>query len=317
MPSKVKTMLNVFSSLKSFFISKAILVSCVFIKKLSFPAVKFLRFFLSLMNIFYFFPLKISHKKISLFSIKAEVIKNKEKSSPLVILYFHGGGFLMGLNWIHRRFISSLAQKVHATYYLIDYPLLPEAPFPLALDECLQFYEAIIQINNFAASQIVFIGDSAGGNLALSTLISLRNNNKVLPSGAILLSPWTDLTLSGCSLELNKAVDPIIPGHLLSPLVKAYTNNKVDATNPLVSPLLADLSGLPPILVQVGKREVLFDDSKRLADKLANSDVKVKLEVMDEGYHIHPVLFPECPKSKAVLIIIEKFIWEVSRNIAC
>ena len=266
------------------------------------------------MDIFYFFPLKISHKKISFFHIKAEEIKRKRKSSPLIILYFHGGGFLMGINWIHRRFVSSLAQKVHATYYLINYPLLPEAPFPIALDQCLKFYDAV-QTNSSSVSQIVFIGDSAGGNLALSTLISLRNNNKVLPSGAILLSPWTDLTLSGCSLDLNKEIDPIIPQHLLSPLVKAYTKNKVDATNPLVSPLLADLSGLPPILVQVGEQEVLFDDSKRLADKLVNSGVKVKLEVMDEGYHIHPVLFPECPKSKAVLISIEKFICEISRNI--
>ena len=126
-------MLNVFSSLKSFFTSKAILVSCVFIRKFSFSTVKFLRFFLSLMDIFYFFPLKISHKKISFFHIKAEEIKRKRKSSPLIILYFHGGGFLMGINWIHRRFVSSLAQKVHATYYLINYPLLPEAPFPIAL----------------------------------------------------------------------------------------------------------------------------------------------------------------------------------------
>lgn len=244
-------------------------------------------------------------------SVKVESITRKGRSAPLAILYFHGGGFVIPITWVHRRFASILAQKLHVTCYLVDYSLLPKEPFPKALDECLEVYKALLSLD-LPASRIVFMGDSAGGNLALSTLIALRNNKEDLPLGAILLSSWTDLTLSGNSLYSKKEIDPIVPVHTLPKVVKAYGGGKVKAPHPLMSPLSADLRSLPPFLIQVGTHEVLLDDSLRLADKLTKAGVKVTLEVRKDMYHIHPVLFPALRESQNALISIEKFISELA-----
>ena len=205
-----------------------------------------------------------------------------------VLLFFHGGGYCSGSILSHRRMVTEGGRAGGARTLAVGYRLAPEHPFPAALDDALTAWRFLAR-QGIAAAQIAVGGDSAGAGLTLALIQELRRSGEPLPGCAWLVSPWTDLTLSGASLATRDAVDPLIHKAYLRELADAYLPAGMDRRDPRVSPLYADLRGLPPMLIQVGSAEALLDDAARLAAAAGAADVAVTLEIWPHMIHAWPV----------------------------
>ena len=210
------------------------------------------------------------------------------------ILYFHGGAYIAMSAKTHRAITSRLAVWSDARLFALDYRLAPENPFPAALDDALAAYRALIAAGT-PPSRIVVAGDSAGGGLALALLLALRNAADQLPAAAVLFSPWTDLAATGNSIVANNSADPVFFGSWVASIARYYLAD-TPSTDPLVSPVYADLTGLPPLLIQVGDTEVLLDDSRRVAENARQVGVEATLQIWPgppHGWHIFASILPE------------------------
>ncbi len=216
--------------------------------------------------------------------VPAEWIGAGAPSSGPTLLYLQGGGYTIGSVATYREFTSRLARAVAGRCLVIEYRLAPEHPHPAAVDDALGAYRFLLREGRDPRS-IVIAGDSAGGGLTLATLLSARDAALPLPAAAVLLSPWTDLTLSGESMRTKAEADVMLQRAWLESCVADYTAGK-PAHAPLVSPLFGHLERLPPLLIQVGTEETLLDDAKRLAERAAKAGVAVELEVWPEMIHI-------------------------------
>lgn len=200
------------------------------------------------------------------------------------LLYLHGGAYVTGSPGSHRGLMSHLARTGECTVFAPDYRLAPEHPYPAALDDALSAYQYLLEIG-YAAENILIGGDSAGGGLALMTALAIRDRGLPQLAGMLLLSPWTDLSQSGGSNRSNKAIDP-----MLDPAWGAWAGpafaGSLSLTDPAVSPLFAELTGLPPMLIQVASDEILLDDSRALADKAREAGVDVDIEIFDGLWHV-------------------------------
>lgn len=205
-----------------------------------------------------------------------------------VLLFFHGGGYCSGSILSHRRLVTEAGRAAKARTLAIEYRLAPEHPFPAALDDAFSAWN-FLRINGVAAAHIVVGGDSAGGGLTVALINRLRDAGEPLPGCAWLISPWTDLTLSGSTLATKDSVDPIIHKAYLAELVDAYLPPAVDRRDPRVSPLYAGLNGFPPTLIQVGACETLLDDSTRFAAAAGAANVAVTLEIWPDMIHAWPM----------------------------
>jgi len=201
-----------------------------------------------------------------------------------VLLYFHGGGYCSGSIVSHRRMVTEAGRKAGRRTLAVDYRLAPEHPFPAALEDALKAW-SFLRAQGIAARDIAVAGDSAGGGLTLALMNHLRDAGMELPICGWLVSPWADLTLSGSTLTTKDAVDPIIHPAYLRELREAYLPPGMDPRDPRVSPLFANLSGLPPLLIQVGSAEGLLEDSTRLASAAGAAEVAVTLEIWPEMIH--------------------------------
>ena len=201
-----------------------------------------------------------------------------------VILYFHGGVYVISDAFLAAGLASEVGRRTHAKVISVDYRLAPEHPYPAAVDDALAAYEALLD-DGIAPSDIAFAGESAGGGLAIATLINARDHGLALPAAAYLMSPYVDLTLAGMSMESKRDADPLLNRELLEPRVADYTAGQ-DAALALISPVFADLSGLPPLIIQAGSHEVLLDDAVRLARQAATADVEVTLEITPRVPHV-------------------------------
>ena len=220
------------------------------------------------------------------------------------VLYFHGGGYVAGSLDSHTELMGSIARACRAPVLGIDYRLAPEHPYPAALDDAVASYERLLG-NGIDPARVVIGGDSAGGGLTLACLLALRSAGTPLPAGAILISPWTDLSGSGASMHGRLAADPMLSGDLLGPMAAAYAG-EAELTDPGVSPLFGDLAGLPPLLVQVGDDEVLLDDSTRLAARAEAAGVSAQLHVFEGAFHVFQ-MFPALPESREALAEMGRF----------
>lgn len=200
------------------------------------------------------------------------------------ILYLHGGAYISGGSRSHVPIAGQLANAAGATAWLIDYRLAPEFPYPAAVDDALAAYRGLLDMK-IPAAKIAIAGDSAGGGLSLATTLAIRDAGLPLPAALALLSPWTDLTLSGESMQSKIAVDPMLGPLWLEWAAGMYAEGTL-RTAPGVSPLFADLGGFPPLLVHVGSDEVLLDDSTFLARRAADAGVDVTLRVFDGLWHV-------------------------------
>ena len=228
-------------------------------------------------------PTDVRCREVSINGVAGEWIEASVADSG-IILYLHGGAYALGSINVHREWIARLASSTHTRALAINYRLAPEHPFPAALDDTLSTYRWLLDQGTDPA-QIFIAGDSAGGGLALATLLSLHDVGDPLPAGAICISPWTDLALSGASIQSNTKLDPILDPDSLQMYAGYYAGDQ-DLTLPLLSPLYADLTGLPPLLIQVGSDEILLDDARSLAGRAREAGVNVTLEVWDEMFHV-------------------------------
>jgi monoterpene epsilon-lactone hydrolase len=216
-----------------------------------------------------------------------------------VVLYLHGGVYVIGDAFIAAELASQIGRRTRAKVISVDYRLAPEHPYPAAVDDALAAYEALLQ-NGTAPSDIVFAGESAGGGLAIATLVNARDDGLPLPAAAFVMSPYADLTLAGTTLETKREVDPLLSRELLQPRVTDYTSGQ-DAALGLISPIFADLSGLQPLIIQAGTHEVLLDDAVRLARQAATADVVVTLDITPRVPHVFQAYNPILDEAAAAL----------------
>jgi acetyl esterase/lipase len=216
-----------------------------------------------------------------------------------VVLYFHAGVYAMGDAFLAADLASQVGRRTRAKVISVDYRLAPEHPYPAAVDDALAAYEALLQ-NGTAPSDIVLAGESAGGGLAVITMVNARDHGLPLPAAALAMSPYADLTLAGTSMDTKSEVDPLMSRAGLQPRVTDYTSGQ-DAALGLISPIFADLSGLPPLVIQAGSHEVLLDDAVRLAQQAANADVEVTLDITPGVPHVFQAYYPMLDEATAAL----------------
>jgi len=226
-----------------------------------------------------------------------------------IILYCHGGGYFWGNLPAMRNMLARLSSLAGARVFSLDYRLAPEAPFPAALDDAVAAYLWLIEDQHIDPGQLAVGGDSAGGGLTLSLMGALKEKGRFLPGAAFLFSPWTDLTVSGDSIEANAKNDPVITSAELQWAAQLYLNGK-DGRTSLVSPLFSNLSGLPPILVQVGSTETLLDDSTRLADAVRGLDGRCTLEIWPHMHHVWQLNSFFLPEGRRALANVAHFVDE-------
>jgi monoterpene epsilon-lactone hydrolase len=201
-----------------------------------------------------------------------------------VVLYFHGGVYVMGDAALAAELASQVGRRTQAKVISVDYRLAPEHPYPAAVDDAHAAYEALLE-GGFDPSDIVFAGESAGGGLAVATLVNARDHGLPLPAAGYVMSPYADLTLAGTTIDAKRELDPLLSREALQARVPDYTAGQ-DAALGLISPVFADLSGLPPLIIQAGSHEVLLDDAVRLAQQAATADVEVTLEITPRVPHV-------------------------------
>jgi acetyl esterase/lipase len=227
-------------------------------------------------------------ERVDLGELAAEFSIAPGSDPSRVLLFFHGGGFCSGSVASHRRLVTEAGRAARMRTLAVGYRLAPENPFPAAHEDAMTAWRYLLG-RGIAAERIVVGGDSAGGNLTISLVNRLRAADQEAPACTWLISPWTDLTMSGPSLSLKDAVDPIIHKNYLEELAKAYVPPGIDRGDPLISPLFSVLRGFPPTLIQVGSSETLLDDATRLAAALAAADVPLTLEVWPQMIHAWPL----------------------------
>ena len=203
------------------------------------------------------------------------------------LIFFHGGGYCSGSIRSHRGMVAEAGRAAGVATLAVGYRLAPEHPFPAALEDALTVWDALMAQGADPAA-IAVGGDSAGGGLTLALMISLKRHRRPLPACGWLISPWVDLAMTGASLTAKAAVDPLISEAYLNELARQYLAG-ADPADPLISPLHADLTGLPPLLIQVGSAETLLDDATRLAERAGAGDVAVTLEVWPHMIHGWPL----------------------------
>jgi monoterpene epsilon-lactone hydrolase len=201
-----------------------------------------------------------------------------------VLLYFHGGVYVIGSAASSVALVADLVRRSGVRAVTVDYRLGPEHPYPAAVDDGRAAYEGLLRAG-YEPAQILLAGESAGGGLAVATLLALREAGLPQPAGALLMSPYADLTLSGETLSLKEPVDALLSPTGLRARIDDYVAG-ADASDPYISPILGDLHGLPPLLIQVGSHEVLLSDALRLASRAAIDDVSVTLEVTPGVPHV-------------------------------
>lgn len=201
-----------------------------------------------------------------------------------VIFYCHGGGYSTGSSLYARTLTGKLAMSTSMDVLSFDYRLAPEHPYPAALEDAMRVWNYLMLLG-YGARDIIVAGDSAGGNLALTMALKIKEQQRLLPRGLVLMSPWTDLTSSGKSYEKKADIDPVLNADYLAEMIHNYADGQ-DLKNPFVSPLFGDYEGFPPTYIQVGSNEILQDDSVLLYKRLLKANVSVKMDIFDGMWHV-------------------------------
>jgi epsilon-lactone hydrolase len=239
--------------------------------------------------------------------VKAEWITATNAAPDRVIMYLHGGGYVMGSIETHRELVARLSKAAQARGLVLDYRLAPENPFPAAVDDSITAYRWLLA-QGYKPERIVIAGDSAGGGLAVSTLVALRDLGAPLPAAGVCISPWVDFEAEGESMTSRAAKDPLVTREMILNLAKMYLGEKGSLREPLAAPLNAYLNDLPPLFIQVGNSEVLLDDSTRLADKAKESGVDATLQIWDEMPHVWHLAAPILPEGQEAIDKIGEFV---------
>lgn len=226
--------------------------------------------------------------------------------SKQVVMYFHGGAFMVGSPSSHRDLAWRLSQSSGMKVLVVDYRLTPEHIFPAPLDDAIAVYEWLLN-NGYENSDIAFAGDSAGGNMTLSVMLAAKDKSLPLPAAGICISPWADLTHSGDSIESNKNRDPMLPVNVLADAAKVYAG-EVDLADPKVSPIFGDFSGFPPLMVFCGSTEILLSDALRITEQAKQAAVEVDYKAWHKQAHAFPAMAQFIPEARQAILDMGSFL---------
>ena len=251
-------------------------------------------------------PPNIAIEPVEANGVACEWVIGSRADRNKVLLWVHGGGFSNGSPKTHRAFASHLSEATGAAVLLPDYRLAPESPFPAAIADVTAVYQWLIAQGR-EAEMIMMGGDSAGANLAVESLISLQATGQPLPAAVVLTSPWLDLTQSGETITTNAEAEPSTTRESLDAAAQLYAGGK-DASDPLISPLFAELHDLPPMFIQVGGDELLLSDSTRFAERLEAAGCEVELEVWPEMWHTWHGWMQTLPEARRAMEAIGQYV---------
>ena len=251
-------------------------------------------------------PPDVKVERVNVPAAPAEWLRPPSAVPGRVVLYLHGGGYVIGSPRSHRHLAAAIAGAAGASALLLDYRLAPEHPFPAAVEDATAAYRWLLD-QAIAPERIVIAGDSAGGGLTVATLLALREARVPLPAGGVCISPWVDLTCSGASYVTKADADPIVERSGVEEMARAYLGATPPRT-PLASPLFADLRGLPPLLIHVGTDEVLLDDAVQLAERAKAAGVDATLEVYDRMIHVWHWFLPMLDEAQTAVEAIGRFV---------
>jgi monoterpene epsilon-lactone hydrolase len=227
------------------------------------------------------------------------VISEAARSSDFVVLYFHGGAFMSGSPQTHLDPARRLSESSGAKVLVLDYTLTPGAVFPRQLEQAAAVYQWLLE-NGHSGSQMAFAGDSAGGNMTLAVMLLLKQKNVALPAAGLCFSPWADLTHSGDSITANAKADPMLPVNVLIDAAEVYAGD-ANLDDPLVSPVFADYTGLPPLLVYAGSSEILLDDAVRIKAEAESAGVEVLYQIWHKQPHAFTGIGQFIPEARQAL----------------
>jgi acetyl esterase/lipase len=228
---------------------------------------------------------ELNYEEVTIDGIPSEWVSVKRSHmKKYVLLYCHGGGYNTGSYKYARSITNKLAESTSMDVLSFDYRLAPEHPYPAAIEDAQKIWNHLMYLG-YGARDIILVGDSAGGNLALELALTLKKQNRLLPRGLILFSPWTDLTRSGRSHKTKQELDPILTEDYLTQAIHDYANG-LELSDPSISPLFGDYKDFPPVLVQAGSNGILLSDSKELHKKLVHDRVCTKLSVFEGMWHV-------------------------------
>jgi epsilon-lactone hydrolase len=250
-------------------------------------------------------PKDIQIKKQTIEGIKSEWLIPSGANSEKLILYVHGGGYVSGSCSDHRGFVSKFAQFTGVTNLIFEYRLAPENTFPAALDDSVKIYRKLLSLG-YKPENILMAGESAGGGLCLATLLALKEKNIPLPVAAVAISPWTDLTCSGESYKTKNRYSPA-PLNSWNVFSNHYCGN-IPANHPLISPLFGDLKGLPPLFINSGVNDELFDDGRNFSLKAKKAGVDVTFRAGENMIHCYPLLAPMFSEATEAMNEIVEFV---------
>jgi len=250
-------------------------------------------------------PAEVKVERVTAPAVPAEWLRPPSAAPGRVVLYLHGGGYVIGSPRSHRHLAAAIAAAARSSALLLEYRCAPEAPFPAAVDDAVAAYRWLLD-QGVSAGGIVIAGDSAGGGLTGAALLALRDARLPLPAAGVCISPWVDLTCSGASYATKAASDPIVKRAGVDEMARAYLGT-ADPRTPLASPLFADLRGLPPLLIQVGSEEVLLDDSIQLAERAKAAGVDTTLEVWEQMIHVWHWFLPMLDEAEEAVAAIGRF----------
>jgi acetyl esterase/lipase len=248
----------------------------------------------------------VKRTPVSANGVEAEWLDAPGARTDRAVLYLHGGGYVLGSVNSHRDMIARVSAAANARALGLNYRLAPETPFPGAVDDAVSAYQFLLA-QGLTPGHIVIAGDSAGGGLTAATLLAIRERALPRPAAGVLLSPWVDLEGTGESMNGGVSDDPMVRRDLIAAMAPPYLAGK-DPKTPLAAPLHADLRGLPPLLIQVGRREVLLDDSLRLAQKAQRAGVDVTLEVGPGIIHVWQMFARELVDARQAIDRIGAFV---------
>ncbi len=238
----------------------------------------------------------------------AEWVRAPGIQAGRAILYLHGGGYVMGSINTHRSLAGEVSRAAQAAVLLVDYRMGPEAPFPAAVEDGVASYRWLLD-QGFTPKSLAIAGDSAGGGLTMATLVSARDQGLPMPAAAVPISPWVDLTCTNDSYKTRAAADPMINPSGIGRMVGFYLQGQ-DPKQPYASPNFADLKSLPPLLIHVGRDEVLLDDSIKLDAKAKADGVTSTLEIWDDMIHVWHAFHPMLPEAKQAITRVGSFLRE-------
>ena len=251
---------------------------------------------------------KVAVQEDQLCGLNVEWYRPENARSGKILLYLHGGAFVLGSCASHRKLVTQIARAGRIDAVLPEYRLAPEHPYPAGLQDCVGVYRALLEYG-YNPKNIAIAGDSAGGGLTMSLMLELRHTGVPLPGAAVLLSPFLDLTASGESVTTRIDQEPWFNPDDIHTVIQYYCPDE-NLEDPLLSPVFANVAGLPPTLVQVGDDEILLSDSTRIAENMQAAGVDVELQVFPEMWHVFQLFVGKMPESRAAVDKIGAFLGE-------